>query len=106
MAWRPSSDGWIDKERSLSLIHISPNYWTIYADDVTWPSAFFYVADMLYRQFGDDSAIRAHYPAMKRWMAHMEEATMKDYIMTKDQYGDLSLIHIFIKNTSKYFNTR
>ena len=25
---------------------------------------------------------------MKRWMAHMEEATMKDYIMTKDQYGD------------------
>lgn len=55
---------------------------------MTWPSAFFYVADMLYRQFGDDSAIRAHYPAMKRWMAHMEEATMKDYIMTKDQYGD------------------
>lgn len=71
-----------------SISDVSPNYWTIYADDVTWPSAFFYVADMLYRQFGDDSAIRAHYPAMKRWMAHMEEATMKDYIMTKDQYGD------------------
>ena len=71
-----------------SISDVSPNYWTIYADDVTWPSAFFYVADMLYRQFGDDSAIRAHYPAMKRWMAHMEEATMKDYVMTKDQYGD------------------
>ena len=71
-----------------SISDVSPNYWTIYADDVTWPSAFFYVADMLYRQFGDDSAIRAHYPAMKRWMAHMEEVTMKDYIMTKDQYGD------------------
>ena len=71
-----------------SISDVSPNYWTIYADDVTWPSAFFYVTDMLYRQFGDDSAIRAHYPAMKRWMAHMEEATMKDYIMTKDQYGD------------------
>lgn len=71
-----------------SISDVSPNYWTIYADDVTWPSAFFYVADMLYRQYGDDRAIRTHYPAMKRWMAHMEETTMKDYIMTKDQYGD------------------
>ena len=71
-----------------SISDVSPNYWVIYADDVTWPSAFFNVADMLYRQFGDDSAIRAHYPAMKRWMEHMEETTMKDYIMTKDQYGD------------------
>lgn len=71
-----------------SISDVSPNYWTIYADDVTWPSAFFYVADMLYRQYGDDRVIRTHYPAMKRWMAHMEETTMKDYIMTKDQYGD------------------
>lgn len=71
-----------------SISDVSPNYWTIYSDNVTWPSAFFYVADMLYRQYGDDRAIRTHYPAMKRWMAHMEEATMKDYIMTKDQYGD------------------
>ena len=71
-----------------SISDVSPSYWTIHADDVTWPSAFFYVADMLYRQFGDDHAIRTHYPAMKRWMAHMQETTMKDYIMTKDQYGD------------------
>ncbi len=71
-----------------SISDVSPNYWTIYSDNVTWPAAFFNVADMLYRQFGDDAAIRKHYPAMKRWMAHMEETTMKDYIMTKDKYGD------------------
>lgn len=86
-------DKWLqDIEDSMSpegsISDVSPNYWTIYADDVTWPSAFFYVADMLYRQYGDDRGIRTHYPAMKRWMKHIEEATMQDYILTKDQYGD------------------
>ena len=55
-----------------SISDVSPNYWTIYSDNVTWPAAFFNVADMLYRHFGDDAAIRKHYQAMKRWMAHME----------------------------------
>lgn len=71
-----------------SISDVSPRYWTLYSDNVTWPSAFFYVADMLYRQFGDDTAIRKHYPAMKRWMKHMEEVAMKDYIIVKDTYGD------------------
>lgn len=71
-----------------SISDVSPKYWTIYSDNVTWPSAFFYAADMLYRQYGDDSAIRLHYPAMKRWMKHMEEVAMKDDIIVKDTYGD------------------
>lgn len=71
-----------------SISVVSPKYWEIYADDVTWPSAYFYVADMLYRQFGDDSAIRKHYPSMKRWMQHMEEVAMKDGVIVKDTYGD------------------
>ena len=71
-----------------SISDVSPNYWTIYSDNVTWPSAFFYVADMLYRQYGDDSAIRKHYPAMKRWMEHMQHVGMQDNIIVKDTYGD------------------
>lgn len=71
-----------------SISDVSPDYWNIYNDDVTWPSAFFYVADMLYRQYGDDIAIRKHYPAMKRWMEHMQETAMLDDIMIKDTYGD------------------
>lgn len=74
------------KEGSIS--DVSPNYWTLYSDDVTWPSAFFYVADMLYRQYGDKSAICKHYPAMKRWMQHMQEVAMQDHIIVKDTYGD------------------
>lgn len=81
-----------DIEDSMSpegrISDVSPSYWTVYSDNVTWPSAFFYVADMLYRQYGDDQAIRRHYPAMKHWMEYMEKKTMKDFIMTKDQYGD------------------
>lgn len=71
-----------------SISDVSPAYWQFYSDNVTWPAAFFYVADMLYRQYGDDSGIRAHYPAMKRWMNHIQEVSMKDYIITKDTYGD------------------
>ena len=71
-----------------SISDVSPKYWTIYNDDVTWPAAFFTVAEMLHRQFGDDSAIRRHYPAMKKWMQYMERTAMKDYIITKDTYGD------------------
>ena len=82
----------VDIEESMnesgSISVVSPRYWTIFNDDVTWPSAYFYIVDMLYRQFGDASAIKARYPSMRRWVLHQTEATMQDYIMTKDTYGD------------------
>lgn len=81
-----------DIEDSMSpegaISDVSPYYWTLHNDDVTWPSAFFYIADMLYRQYGDDQAIRTHYPAMKRWLKHIQETAMKDDIVIKDTYGD------------------
>jgi len=71
-----------------SISDVSPRYWTIYNDDVTWPAAYFYVANLLYRQFGDKSAIIRHYPSMKRWMQHIQQTAMQDYIIVKDTYGD------------------
>lgn len=71
-----------------SISDVSPRYWTIYNDDVTWPAAYFYVANLMYRQFGDKSAIIKHYPSMKRWMEHMERTAMQDNIIIKDTYGD------------------
>lgn len=67
---------------------VSPYYWKIYNDDVTWPSAYFYIANMLYTQFGDVRAIKERYPSMKYWVQHNLDVNMKDYIMTKDEYGD------------------
>lgn len=66
---------------------VSPRYWTIYNGDVTWPSAFFYGADMLRKQFGNSQAIKDRYPAMKKWV-EFTESEMVDSIVVKDTYGD------------------
>lgn len=71
-----------------SISDVSPAYWQLYSDDVTWPAAFFYIADMLYKHYGDSKAIFTHYSAMKRWIEHIKQISMKDYILTKDTYGD------------------
>ncbi|MDR1381617.1 MAG: glycoside hydrolase family 78 protein [Tannerella sp.] len=82
----------LDIEESMredgSISVVSPRYWTIFNDDVTWPAAYFYIADMLYQQFGDSRSIRERYPSMKKWVQHMTETAMVDYILTKDTYGD------------------
>lgn len=82
----------MDIEQSISpegvICDVSPCYWTVYEDDVTWPAAYFYAADMLYTQFGDDSSIRIHYPSMRNWVERVTQVLMKDYIVVKDRYGD------------------
>lgn len=79
---------------------VAPAYWRYYSDNVTWPGTYILVADMLYGQFGDQRAIAKHYDTMKKWLAYMRAKYMKDYIITKDKYGDwcvppesLQLIH-------------
>ncbi|MDR1813414.1 MAG: glycoside hydrolase family 78 protein [Tannerella sp.] len=84
--WLTDIEESMNEAGSISVV--SPRYWTIFNDDVTWPSAYFYIADMLYTQYGDLEPILKHYKSMKKWCAHIAEVTMKDYIMTKDTYGD------------------
>jgi len=73
-------------EGSISVV--SPRYWTIYNDDVTWPAAYFYAANMLYHQYGDTNPIIKHYASMKRYLERIQQVSMQDYILTKDTYGD------------------
>lgn len=73
-------------EGSISVV--SPRYWTIYNDDVTWPSAYFYGARMLWQQYGDTEPITKHYPSMKRYLERIQQVSMQDYILTRDTYGD------------------
>ncbi|RNC65868.1 alpha-L-rhamnosidase [Proteiniphilum sp. X52] len=73
-------------EGSISVV--SPRYWTIYNDDVTWPAAYFYGAKMLWQNYGDTEPIRRHYPSMKRYLERVQQVSMQDYILTKDTYGD------------------
>jgi alpha-L-rhamnosidase len=84
--WLKDIEESMNEDGSISVV--SPKYWTIYNDDVTWPSAFFYIADMLYRQYGDIRPIQTHYPAMRRWVQHQVDTQMQDCILMKDTYGD------------------
>ncbi|GAA3960097.1 family 78 glycoside hydrolase catalytic domain [Actinomadura viridis] len=43
-----------------------------YRDDSNWGGAFVAVPWQLYRAYGDAETMRAHYPAMKRYAAHLE----------------------------------
>jgi alpha-L-rhamnosidase len=71
-----------------NLPDVAPAYWNYYSDDVTWPGTYLIVADMLYNQYGDTKPIAKHYDSMKKWLTYMQSKYMKDYIVTKDKYGD------------------
>ncbi|MCE5205279.1 MAG: glycoside hydrolase family 78 protein [Porphyromonadaceae bacterium] len=73
-------------EGSISVV--SPRYWTIYNDDVTWPAAWFYGAKMLWHQYGDTAPIFRHYASMKHYLERIQQVSMQDYIIKKDTYGD------------------
>jgi len=71
-----------------ALPDVAPAYWNYYSDNMTWPGTYLQVADMLYHQYGDVRPIAKHYASMKKWLAYMKLKYMKDYVLTKDKYGD------------------
>lgn len=71
-----------------ALSDVAPNYWPVYNDDVTWPSAYIVIAQMLYERFGNLQPIVKHYDSMKKWLDHVRDNYMVDYIVTRDYYGD------------------
>jgi alpha-L-rhamnosidase len=70
-----------------SIPVVSPNYWPLYYDDLTWPSTFLFVPGMLYDQYGDKRVLEQRYPAMKKWIDH-EATYLQNGLMPKDQYAD------------------
>jgi alpha-L-rhamnosidase len=85
---------WLDDIRDSQtpegkLSDIAPPYYmTYYSDNMTWSSAYFMVADMLWKQYGDAKPIARHYPYMKKWLDYMKRYITADYIVPKDKYGD------------------
>jgi alpha-L-rhamnosidase len=70
-----------------SIPDVSPNYWPLYNDDLTWPGTIVFVHGMLYDQYGDKRVLARGYPAMKKWMDY-EKTFVKDGLISKDQYAD------------------
>jgi alpha-L-rhamnosidase len=66
---------------------VSPAYWSLYNDNVTWPASFMMVADHLYEQYQDLRVVEQNYPDMRKWITHMETYLRND-LMPRDTYGD------------------
>ncbi|HEX8984629.1 MAG TPA: glycoside hydrolase family 78 protein [Bryobacteraceae bacterium] len=78
----------VDSQRADGAIpDVSPTFWVIYNDDITWPSTFLLVPSMLREQYGDQRVIKRAYPSMKKWADHML-TYVKDDIIAKDTYAD------------------
>lgn len=71
--------------------NVAPPHWIMYRDNMTWPVAYPYIADRLYRQYGDAELIHTHYESIKFWLAYVEERYYDDGIVFCDQYGDWSI---------------
>ena len=67
---------------------LSPTYWPFYSENVTYPAAYLCVVDMLYNQYGDEEAVREHYPAMKKWIDYANGRLVENDSVVKDVYGD------------------
>ena len=88
---------WMDDIRDAQredgcIPDVVPAYYYYYTDNVTWPSTFIFISNMLYEQYGNPGAICKHYPAMKQWMEHIRTEFMnQSHIITRDRYGDWCL---------------
>ncbi|RZK40418.1 MAG: alpha-rhamnosidase [Pedobacter sp.] len=76
---------------------VAPAFWRYYSDNMSWPGTLLLTTDMVYQQTGDLNAVRDNYPAMKKWLTYMQDRYMKDYILTKDSYGDWCLPPVTIE---------
>jgi alpha-L-rhamnosidase len=84
---------WLDDIRDAqkengSIPDIAPAFWDRYADNVTYPSAFILIPEMLRRQFGDMESLQKQYPAMKKWILYMWNTYRENDLVLKDNYGD------------------
>ncbi len=70
-----------------ALSDVSPTYWQLYSDNVTWPSAYIIIPGTLYRQYGDRRVLAQHFDGQKKWLDQMC-SFLKEGITDRDTYGD------------------
>lgn len=99
-----------DAQRSDGNISdVSPSYWRLYTNNVTWPAAYPFGCDMLYRQYGDLRPFAEHYASIKKYLSYMKTNFCKDGLITRDKYGDWCmpperLDMIFSKDSARITN--
>ncbi|MGH8022116.1 MAG: family 78 glycoside hydrolase catalytic domain, partial [Limisphaerales bacterium] len=77
-----------DAQRSNgSVPDLAPAYWSIYSDNVVWPSTGIIIPEMLREQFDDTRTIARHYRSAKKWMDFMGHF-VSNGLIARDSYGD------------------
>lgn len=68
---------------------VAPAFWNYYSDNVTWPSTLPMLCDMIYTQYGNIIPVKENYPAIRKWLKHLQKEYMSpDFIISRDEYGD------------------
>jgi alpha-L-rhamnosidase len=70
-----------------SISDVSPSYWPMYNDNVTWPASAVIIPGTLLDQYGDTEVVARRYPSMALWMDRMSGYITND-IISRDNYGD------------------
>ena len=71
-----------------SIPDVVPAYWIVHKDNVTYPSAFVIIPEMLRKQFADNTTYRTYYPNMKKWVEYMWDTYAENDLVLVDVYGD------------------
>ena len=70
-----------------SVPDIAPAFWSIYSDNVIWPSSGVIIPEMLREQYDDTQTVARHYDSAKKWMDFMSHF-ITNGLISKDTYGD------------------
>ena len=70
-----------------SISDVCPAYWSVYFDNISWPSCVVIIPGVLFEQYGDTATLARIYPAMVKWVDLMS-SFVKDGLTARDQYGD------------------
>ncbi len=77
-----------DQSPEGSIPDLSPAYWHLYNDNITWDGAGIMVTQMLYEQYGSVKAVSENYETLKKWLFYMKDKYMINNLMPRDTYGD------------------
>ena len=71
-----------------AISSVVPRLWTLWFEEVLWPSAYPYGVDMLYTRYGDDYSILRRYDSLRKWVLWVKNTFYENGIVLKDTYGD------------------
>ena len=78
----------VAQKENGSIPDVVPAFWLVQNDNVTYPSAFIIIPEMLRKQYADEHTFKQYYPQMKKWMEYMWSTYQENGLILKDVYGD------------------